>query len=256
MVLPKVIFTEMPISLETDWVYGFLFKDKWGWKKYVLKKHPKLKQVYSIKNEGNQVKFIKQYIINFRKLNRKTIENSKKRYQKAWNRVEKLFFTLLREIMNTNWPKDKKEIKAMISINPICPRFLNNWSFSLFCKYKKIKDAVEVIMHECCHFLYFKKWQELYPKANKKTFEYPYIEWHLSELAAPIILDDKRIQKYLKKKAVFYTEYYKIKIENKTAPDYFTQLYRKNIDRNNNFELFIREAYKEIKKRRKLFLNI
>jgi len=140
----------------------------------------------------------------------------------------------------------------MISINPICPRFLNDWSFSIFYNYKEISHAMEVIMHESCHFLYFEKWRNLYPKMSPKKFESPYIEWHLSEIIAPIILNDSRIQKLLKQKAFFYTEHEKIKIGDKTAPKYFTDLYIK-LSEKNDFEKIIKESYQAIKNYKELF---
>ena len=65
----------------------------------------------------------------------------------------------------------------------------------------------------------------LYPKVDNKKFESPYLEWHLNEILAPIILNDSRIQKLLKRKADFYTEHQRIKIGNKIAPKYFNDLY-------------------------------
>jgi hypothetical protein len=138
----------------------------------------------------------------------------------------------------------------MISINPICPRFLNNWSFSIFFNYKKISDAMEVIMHECCHFLYFEKWKKMYPEMNNKKFESPYLEWHLSEIIAPIILNDKRIQKLLKKKAVFYPEHEKMKIKRKNVPEFFTNLYNK---REKDFNDFLKKTYDIVKKNKQVF---
>lgn len=253
MSLPKVKFINIPLSKEIDWIHGFLFQNKWGWGKYIIKKHSKIKKIFSFKTEAEQVKFLKKYVIEFIKYNQKTIEKNKEKYQKEWRKIEREYFENLSEIMEINWPKNRKVIKAMISINPICPRFLNNWSFSNFYNYKKITHAMEVIMHESCHFLYFEKWKKLYPKMNHKKFESPHIEWHLSELTAPIILNDKRIQKLLKQKAAFYQEYYKIKIKNKPAPAYFANLYKKYIK--NGFDSFLNTAYKEIKRNRKLFTD-
>jgi len=253
MFIPKVKFTNIPLYKEIDWIHGFLFQNKWGWGKYIIKKHPKIKNVFSFKTETEQVKFLEDYIVKFKKDNQKLTEKNKIKYQAEWQKIEKDFFITLSEIIQTDWPKNRKIIKAMISINPICPRFLNNWSFSIFCNYKKISHAIEVIMHESCHFLYFEKWKKMYPKANKKTFESPYIEWHLSELAAPIIINDKRVQKLLKQKASFYKEHSRIKIGQKTAPQFFTDIYNRNINKENGFELFLRESYREIKKHKKLF---
>lgn len=250
--MPKVKFTDIPLSKEIDWIHGFLFQNKWGWGKHIIKKHPKIKKVFSFKTEAEQVKFLRNFIIQFKKDNQKLIEKNKTEYQKEWQKVEKDFFIILSEIIQIDWPKNRKMVKAMISVNPICPRFLNDWSFSIFYNYKKISHAMEVIMHESCHFLYFEKWKKLYSKMDSKKFESPYLEWHLSEILAPIILNDLRVQKLLKRKADFYTEHKKLKIGKKTAPKYFNELYKNgNLDK--NFGEFLKESYKAIKNNRKLF---
>jgi hypothetical protein len=251
MNLPKVKFIDIPLSKEIDWIHGFLFQNKWGWSKYIIKKHPGIKKIFSLKKETGQIKFLKKYIIEFRKENKKLIEENKTRYQKEWKKIENDFFIVLSKILQIDWPQDKT-IRAMISINPICPRFLNDWSFSIFYNYKKTSHAMEVIMHECCHFLYFEKWKQLYPKMSHKKFESPYLEWHLSEIIAPIILNDSHVRKFLKQKAAFYAEHNKIKINNKTAPRYFVDLYNK-FSKKNNFEGFLRESYRAIKNHRSLF---
>ncbi|TSC95539.1 MAG: Uncharacterized protein Athens101410_493 [Parcubacteria group bacterium Athens1014_10] len=245
----KVKFIDIPISKEVDWIYGFLFQNEWGWGRYIIKKHPKIKKIFSFKTEEEQVKFLRNYLIQFKKDNQELIEKNKVKYQTEWQKIEKDFFILLSEIMQIDWPKNRKIIKAMISVNPICPRFLNDWSFSIFYNYKKISHAMEVIIHECCHFLYFEKWKKMYPKISHKKFESPYLEWHLSEIIAPIILNDQRVNNSLKQKAFFYEEHEKIKINNKTAPEYFTELYNKN----KKFEQFLNKSYKVIKKNKKLF---
>lgn len=251
MHMPKVKFTDIPLSKEVDWMHGFLFQNKWGWSKYIIKKHPKIKKVFSFKTEAEQVKFLRNYIIQFKRDSQKLIGKDKTEYQKAWNKIEKEFLITLSKIIQINWPQNRKTIKAMISINPICPRFLKDWSFSIFYNYKKISYAMEVIMHESCHFLYFEKWKKLYPKMDSKKFESPYLEWHLSEILAPIILNDPRIQKLLKRKADFYTEHKKLKIGDKTVPKYFNDLYKSN--KNKNFNEFLKESYKVIKKNNGLF---
>ncbi len=128
MNLPKVKFIDIPLSKEADWIHGFLFQNKWGWGKYIIKKHPEIKKIFSFKREAKQIKFLKKYIIEFKKENNKLIEENKTRYQKEWQKIEKDFFITLSKILQIDWPQNKT-IRAMISINPICPRFLNDWSF-------------------------------------------------------------------------------------------------------------------------------
>ncbi len=173
-------------------------------------------------------------------------------HKKNWRKIEKQYLTILSEILDTSWPRDKKIIKAMISINPICPRLINDWSFSLFYK-QKDKKMKETIMHEICHFLYFKKWGEIIQNDRRKTFEYPYIEWHLSEILAPVILNDSRIQKLLKHKATFYKEHRKLKISGINVPKYFSMLYKRYEIKRYNFDDFLKKACLEIKQHQKIF---
>ena len=37
MNLPKVKFTDIPLSKEADYLHDFLFQNKWGWNKYISK---------------------------------------------------------------------------------------------------------------------------------------------------------------------------------------------------------------------------
>lgn len=256
MFTPKVKFSIISIRLEVNLIYFFLFYEKWGWGNKIIRKYPNLKNVFNIKTKKNREKCIEEYILKFRDENKDIIKNQIKKYTKNWGKVEKQYLIILSEILNTPWPKNKKIIKAMISINPICPRFINNWSFALFYKQKR-GHMKETIMHEVCHFLYFKKWKEVFPDAKRKTFEYPHIEWHLSEILAPIILNDPRIQKLLKQKAVFYKEYQNLTINEVKIPKYFELLYKKYVNKQyNNFGVFLKKAYLEIKRNKHIFNNL
>ena len=246
---PRVIFKDFPISREVELLYGFLFQSDWGWGKYVLSGHPGLKPVLALKSRGERKKFIEQYVISFKRKNKRLIKSQTAIYKKAWTKVEGPAFSNLSKIIGSSW--ENRAITAYVSINPICPRFLNEQSFSLFYNYSP-ERAKEIILHESCHFLYFKKWKEAFPSANPKTFDAPYLEWHLSEIIAPIILNDPRINKYIGQRARFYTEHAGMKIGRTGIPAYFTQLYDRIVPRR-NFEEFLREAYVVAKKHKVSF---
>lgn len=250
---PKVKFTNIPLKTEIGWLYNFLFEDDWGWSKHIIRKHPKIKPILLLKTKKERIKYLRQYIVDFRKNNSDKIEDRKNKYVKKWRTIENEYFELLSEMIEIDWPRNRKVIKAMMSINIICPRFLHDWSFSVFYNYKKLSHAMETIMHEVCHFLYFEKWKQMYPKMDTKKFESPYIEWHLSEILAPVILNDSRVQKLLKQKAFFYEEHEKIKINGGKATDFFSDLYRKSIKEGWGFDKFLKEAYKVIKANKKKF---
>lgn len=88
---------------------------------------------------------------------------------------------------------------------------------------------------------------------NHRKFESPHIEWHLSEIVAPIILNDKRIQKILKQKTTFYPEHQKIMINGKTAPKYFSDLYKKYAVKDDGFSIFLKNAYKIMRAEKQYF---
>lgn len=240
-----VKFINIPIDKEVEDLYYFIFNCG-DWNKYVFKKHPQLKDSMFHKSKKDRMNFIKKYAIDYWSKNKDAIEKSRKGYEKNWKKIERRFFSDLSEILSTKLLE--KKITARMSINPICPRYIAEWSFNIFYKFNE-KKANEIVMHESCHFLYFKKWKEMFPDAKEKTFDFPHIIWLLSELAAPIILNDQKIQKYLKLKAGFYEDHEKVKIGGKNAPNFFTEIYKKSP----NFEDFIRVAYPEIKRHKALF---
>lgn len=64
---PKIKFSLIPIKLEVNLIYFFLFCEKWGWGEKIIKKNPGLKNVFSLKAEKKRKKYIEDYIANFRK---------------------------------------------------------------------------------------------------------------------------------------------------------------------------------------------
>ncbi len=252
MAYPKVKFLMIPLKLELGLFYNFLFENTWGWSKYIIKSHPSLEPVLKIKDRKQREAFIKKYVLGYRKKNHRHLLAQMRKDEAAWQKVEERFMDILPQVLETGWPKDTKNIHAMISITPICPRFLDNWSFAIFGGWQS-EGMIEVIMHEICHFLYFKKWKEVFPGADRKTFDSPYLEWHLSELLAPVILRDPKIQKILRREADFYEEHQKIKIGKGSAPAFFKNLYKKHLKTKISFGDFLKESYSQIKTHKKSF---
>lgn len=248
--LPIVRFARVRRDAEFDWMYRFLFDDDWGWGRYILRKHPRLHPVLLLKRKKERERFINQYIDAFHASHAAAISGKAAMHERRWRKVESKFFTTSAEIINIAWPR--RVITALLSLNPICPRLLRSWSFFYYFDYS-VQDVREVIMHECIHFLYFEKWRKLFPHSRVTSFESPHIVWHLSELIAPIILNDARMQKLLKKKAVFYKEHERIRISSVSAPRYLTRLYRNMLDSGNDFGKFVRAAFRVVRAHKKEF---
>ena len=223
-------------------------KESWDWSKKVFRFHPKLKEklegIEEIKKRDEIVKdYVKDWFRNPTNYNK--IQKRKKDIEKKWLRIHNKFISILKEKLNLKQHK-QKTIICSVSINPICPRNLNTNFFSVFYNYD-INFIPVVIAHEITHFFYFDKWRETFPNSDSRTFEGPHIIWHLSEIMAPIILSEPKIQKLLNKLDTGYKEHGKIKIEGKNIIEHFDILY-KNFDKKKDFGEFLKMTYKEIRK--------
>lgn len=247
---PIITFKRSSLALEIDYIYGFLFNGAWGWGKYIIRRHPKLRPVLESSKPSERERFLKQYISSYYQQHAELITIKEGAHIKSWNKVDREYFTLISRILNMPWPK--RNITALLSINPICPRMLGTWSFTYYYNYSILRVR-EVIMHECLHFLYFEKWCQLFPNIPTSHYETPYLEWHLSEMIAPIVLNDSRVQKILRRKANFYQEHQTIRINGISAPDYFTTIYNKLIKKPDGFDGFVRESYRIMKRHKQLW---
>ena len=142
-----------------------------------------------------------------------------------------------------------------MSLNPICPRMLKLWKFTYYWRFKNA-DIFEIIIHESCHFLYFKKWLEVFPKAKRRTFDSPYLTWHLSEIVAPILLKTPELQKFIHQRPLFYREHKRLRISRQSVPAYFETMYRRSVARGEPFANFLREANLVMQRHRNIFRNV
>jgi len=252
MIIPEVKFKLANIDFEVCNLYYFSFFCG-DWNKFVFKRHPKLKEHLKLAKSENERKLaIRNYVKKFWKENNHKLMNQRKKFQEEWDKINDKYMTILSDVLETEWQNEKKNITALISINPICPRILKTWTFSIFGLEKNIKKVYKTIAHEVLHFLYFKKWKEVFPKSKESSFESPHVEWYLSEILAPVILNNLKIQKIIKIKASGYEEFRRIKIGQRNLIDHFTILYKEHLKKKESFSEFLKIAYKEIEKYRKL----
>jgi hypothetical protein len=229
----------MPLKLETEMFLGFLKKD-WGFK--ITDKYPQFLKIKEIKSEKEGKNTIKKEIIKIRKDFGDKMDSGLKSVESGWKRVEKKTFETLSEIIQEEW--SDREIVGYVSINPICPRWLDSWKFSVPAdrKYPNL-----VIAHEISHFLFFKKLKSEFPEIGRQRYESPHKEWILSEIVAIIISHDSRMVKILGAGLHFYPEHMKLKIKGKPLTELVQGLYKEFVIKENNFSKFIDEGLKLLK---------
>lgn len=163
-------------------------------------------------------------------------------YKKEWSKYNDVYFNTLKNYLNTELPN--KDITCYVGIIPIYPRNINDNYFAISTKVKD-EEFLRVCAHEILHFLWFKKWQSMYPKTSKKEFNAPYLPWKYSEMITDPILNSKEIQKVFnhKFKEFTYDEFYLLEYNKENVMKHLVSIWQKNI----NIEDKIIEGYEYIK---------
>jgi hypothetical protein len=234
--LSKVTFKQMPLELEKEMFFDFLEGD---WSRIITDKYPKFLRIKVIKSKKNKQLEIKNEIISIRAELREKMDQALESIKINWQIVEKNVSSSLSSILQEDWLN--KEITAYISLNPICPRYLDSWSFSL--TYDRY-DTNSIITHEISHFLYFKKFKKMFPDIKNNNYESPHKEWLLSELVAVTILNDQRIKNILNKgESDYYPEHKKLMLNGELLTEIIEKLYKEYVISKNDFSEFIKKGF-------------
>ncbi len=219
------------------------------WSDIVYKHHPKLKErTKGITDQNEFYNVCLAYTKEYTEEHRSEIEGSMGDFQKSWDEIGESFLTGLSDDFEVDLPEEISKIKANVSINPICPRDVDTWSFDLFYKFTN-EGMKKTAIHEIIHFLYFKKWAEVFSDCDKKEFNGPHSVWRLSEiLVVSIMNENKKIQEILKgNKSSVYQKWQKIKIGEQYLADYFGDIYKEHLESEGkiSFADFLKKCWEE-----------
>jgi len=238
--IPKVVFKQMPLEPEAEMISGLL---DWDWSDKITGKYPPFLEIKKIKSKKKKDEAMKNEIIKIRQELGQKMDEGLLKVKSDWQKVEAQTLKALSEIIQVDYPK--KEITAYISINPICPRHLDDWWFSVPPDHD---NPNKVFAHEISHFLFFKKLKEEFPEIKRKNYESPHKEWILSEIIAVIILNDKRITDVLDTyNNGYYPKHRELKIDGKSVTETLEKLYDKYVVQENNFQEFIKKGLVVVK---------
>ena len=158
--------------------------------------------------------------------------------------------------MNTDW-QGIPTLTWDVGVVPMYPRFLDEKIFQTYYLQYPFQ-AIPTALHEITHFIYFKKWAELFPSDTKEMFEYPDLVWHLSELMAEAINSDERLRILIPDAEGYGHPIYRNVPFQKNKQDfsqygYFAKKYLEFKKTGKSIDNFLKEAREEIKE---LELNI
>jgi len=254
--LPEVRFQLADTDSEADHFYGFIMESDSGrWIDTFIKVYPELVQRLQItKDKKEAMEVCEKFSQEQHALNKKEILASKELFEVEWKKIEKEFLSTLSEHLETDWPEEKNEIVGNITVMPIFPRYLDDYTF--FVGYKDISRMIETSAHEIVHFLWFKKWKEVFPEIERYQYESPHLAWRLSEIIDPIILQcQPEIKELIKPKRWGYSSFEQIKIGDISMIDHFKKVYLNSVASGNDFSTTMKLLWEEAKKHEKEISN-
>ena len=247
---PAVCYDSVPIALEAELLHAFVRPGaRFG--HLVQAEYPALVNVVRAStSDAEALAVCRGFAEGERADHAQAIADARDVFQARWDSVGNAFLRLLAEHMQTDWPIDKSVIRGYVSINPVAPRFLRTYSFML--SYRKTPDqALETTAHEIVHFLWFKKWKEIFPEIDSREFESPHLVWRLSEIIDPVILHaHPEIRELIHPTHRGYRAVTKLMIGDVGAIEYFTQAYTRSVRAGDTFADTMRSLWEETQRHR------
>ncbi|MGC9218309.1 MAG: hypothetical protein ACP5G8_02755 [Athalassotoga sp.] len=155
------------------------------------------------KNKSEKIAKIKDIVDSIYQNYHEELEESIRNFEGCWKEVEPQFIRTLSNVFGLEKSDLKRNFVCFVGINPICPRNIKYGTFSVPF-YIKCSTLKKVVAHELTHFLYFMKISQIeHQNINTKNFDKSSFEWLMSEIIAPIVLNDVRIHEIIGKTPIY-----------------------------------------------------
>lgn len=207
--------------------------------------YPQLAEIneYLEKSKDDKEKVYELIFEDLQKFYQKYLTHSKKmvkRYGLIWEPFNDDYINALCKCFNMDWPSDLEEITALIGRVPVCPRFIKDKKF--YIGFYDADTIVDICMHELCHFIFFAKCKELFPRMkidtdNKSLF------WFLSEIIIDPVLNKNEFKKIFKHKFKSYDVFYNVRFGNELLMDKIRLFFA-----NSHIDEAIKESYEYLQK--------
>ncbi len=243
--LPKTRFEQIDIDRETELFYTFMKSGRWA--AAFDKVYPGLRDIQKGSKDREECMLrYREFVEGIHARDREQMLAALEQIHVEWEKIGPAFLDELSKHFETEWPEDRDEVVGYVSVLPVYPRFLRDYSFCV--GYKNVTDMVETAAHEILHFLWFKKWKEVFPATNEKEYESPHLTWRLSEIMDPIILQcHPKIRELIKPQHWGYSSFQGIKIDDVSMTEYFKGIYMQSIAAGDDFETTLEKLWEEAK---------
>lgn len=259
---PKVIYRKAKFE-EIIWpLRGFLNPPNpdsvWNWSDRIYNHYPDLKEMLEPEKEVKEREnVIDSYFSKV--MDEKSGELGEKAaiFQAEWDKINDDIMDALADICEEKW-EGKDQIEARISLNPICPRYIAKRCYDLFFA-NDIEKTMAISIHENLHFIYFQKWNKVFPDVlyDEEEFEKGNynglndLSWQLSEMVPGVLLNTDPIQNIFNYDFKSYSNYEEMKVEGKPLLDHLREFYKDAT----SFEMFLKVSFEFLRQKQELFLN-
>ncbi len=120
-----------------------------------------------------------------------TIDEKILRYTGHWEKHKRQIAAALSDAFEVDCNAILNDMVCNISMNPICPRFLESHTFDVFYLNSE-RGAIGMAIHEIIHFVWFYVWNQIFGDSYDE-YEAPSLKWILSEIVVEPIMSDKRL---------------------------------------------------------------
>ena len=242
--VPTIKFRPMNIEENVSIVKDFFFleNDSIDLYNFVIKLFPQLKNIDNKLSKKEKEKIIETIVKDEYKSEKNNILNSVKNYNKLWKDYNDKYFTLLCDYFGVDFPDNLDVIDVSVGIIPVFPRYLDSYSFSIGIGISDEK-LIETCAHETLHFIWFRKWMDLFPKTLRCEMDSPYLVWKYSEMVTDPILNNKPFDVFNFKERG-YDSFYELTDGKEKVMDKLRGIYSRNI----SLEDKIKDGFDYIKK--------
>jgi hypothetical protein len=187
---PRLLFSRGCPSWDASCFWLLYQRDQPLWALCIRKRYPSLGDV---EDGGPQEVYqrIRVEVAKLYKEHRKVLARTSHAVQSFWDTINAQWMQSLAEILETEWTPLPDVFSAYMGFSPLCPRSLVECCFAVP-YFLPLKEIVRICAHETVHFLYFAKLKIINPEMSEREFSLPNRQWFLSEVIAPVILNDPR----------------------------------------------------------------
>ena len=182
----EIISIEDEIELVTEILYDAII-NKSQFSSMLYEKYPRLIDSIDISMNIHQIRenvsiaILESYHDNIEYILQKIAQ-----FEKEWEAVGDDLLNKLTTDMKSGF-KIGSVITVKVGNAPLCPRWIEELSFYVP---SYIDNFNLIAIHECCHFLFFYKYELLFGKCKKEEYDYPSNLWLLSEILIDPILNN------------------------------------------------------------------